>query len=134
PGQFVSNLVLFVAVVPAHPTPLDSVASGRGFEPDPEVDVRDGLTTVRIEPALFLPALNPLGHALLNVLRVGGEDDLARTLQGLERDDRAHELHAVVGGLELAAGESLCHAIEAEEDAPAAWPWVARDGAVGEDL
>src|SRR5581483_10866892 len=82
-------------------------------------------------PAVALPAMNPLRDSILEIVRIGVNLDGAGTVQRLERADRRGELHAVVGGDRLAAGELLAPAIEFEDRSPPAGPRVSRTGAVG---
>src|SRR5581483_5986541 len=74
-GELVHALVLDVAGVAADPLPLDLVRRRGALEPLPEVAVEDVLLA-RVFPAPLLPAGEPLGHALDDVLRVGVDDDL----------------------------------------------------------
>src|SRR5882762_5710828 len=77
--------------------------------------------------------MDPAGDALAHILAVGGEVDAARLLQRLQRRDRRHQLHPVVGGVGLAALQFLLGVTEFEDGAPAALPRISRAGAVGED-
>src|SRR6202023_4347030 len=103
-----------------------------GIKPLPEVDVLDRLL-VRGAPAVLLPAMDPAGDALTDILAVGVEIDGARLLQGFERRDRRHQLHAVVGGMRLAALQFLFDIAEFQDRAPAARTGIARASAVGVD-
>ena len=104
----------------------------RGVEPLPQLDILDRLL-VGGAPAVLLPAVDPAGDALPHILAVGGEVDDARLLQRFQRRDRRHQLHAVVGGVRLAALQFLFVVAELQDRAPAAGPGIARAGAVGED-
>ncbi len=55
---------------------------------------------------------------------------LAGPLQRLEGGDGTHQLHAVVGGLALAARELLARAVVIEDGAPAAGARIAGAGPV----
>ena len=88
------------------PVPVDLVALRRRVEPAPEVLVLDRLL-VGGAPAVALPAGDPARDAAAQILRVGVQIDVARALQRLQRCDRRHQLHAVVGGERLAAAELL---------------------------
>jgi hypothetical protein len=59
--------------------------------------------------------------------------DETRPLERFQRRDRGHQLHAVVGGVRLAALELLLMIAEGENRAPAAGPRIAGAGAVGVD-
>src|SRR5258706_12563144 len=78
--------------------------------------------------------MDPLGDALLDVLRIGIELHSARALERLERADHRGELHAVVGGGRLAAPELFFGIFKTKEDAPSARTRVAAAGAVAVDL
>ena len=77
--------------------------------------------------------MDPAGDALTDILAVGLEIDRAGLFQRLQRRDRRHQLHAVVGGVGLAALHLFLDVAEFENGAPAAWAWIARAGAVGVD-
>ena len=104
----------------------------RRFEPLPEVDVLHRLL-VGGAPAVALPARDPGMMPSAQILAVGVEIDAARPLERFERGDRGHQLHAVVGGLRLAAFEFLLAIAEGQDRAPAARARIARAGAVGVD-
>src|SRR5277367_1151502 len=112
--------------VPAHLMRLEC-----RVEPLPEIDVLDRLF-VGGAPAVLLPAMDPAGNALAHILAVGDEIDGAGLFQRLQRRDRRHQLHAVVGGVRLAALQFLFGIAEFEDRAPAAGPGISRAGAVGE--
>src|SRR3569832_1649161 len=104
--ELVRTLVARVAVVPAHTVPLDGVAAAVDelVQLLPQLHVLHRLLRRRA-PALGLPALEPLGHALEDVLAVDVKRDSTRPLERTQRLDHGHELHAIVGGLALAAVE-----------------------------
>jgi hypothetical protein len=85
-------------------------------------------------PAVAPPVVDPAGDAVPDVFGVGMDLDLAAALERLERGDRRHQLHAVVGGHGLAARQLLLGAAGAQYGAPAAGARIARAGAVGEDV
>src|SRR5262245_60111561 len=114
------------------PAPAHLVLRGDLVEPLPEVHVLDGLLRGRL-PAARLPRAQPLGDALLHVLRVGVELDAARALQRRECLDHGRELHAVVGGPGLAAEELALGAVAFEDGTPAPGTGVALARAVGVD-
>ena len=84
-------------------------------------------------PAALLPAVDPLGDALAQILAVGEQADPARPLQRLQRGDRRHQLHAVVGGQPLAAGQLAPLALPGQDRTPAAGAGIAAAGTVGVD-
>ncbi len=100
------------------------------IEPLPQVDILDRLLLGRA-PAVALPLRHPGQDAVAQVLTVGMDVDQARPLERVERRDCGHELHAVVGGMRLAALE-LPHVRAGGQDRPpAARTRIARAGAVG---
>ena len=123
-GEFVGALVHCVAGVAVDPAPVDRVARRAGVEPAPQVFVLDRLL-VGGAPAVALPAVNPLRHAAAQILRVGVQLDRARAGQRLQRHDRRHDLHAVVGRQRLAAAQRLLALAPGEDRAPAAGAGVA---------
>src|SRR5262249_39654166 len=104
----------------------------RGIEALPQLDILDRLL-VRGAPAVALPAVDPAGDALPDILAVGVEIDGARLLQRFERRDRRHQFHLVVGGVALAAVELFFLVAELQDRAPAAGPWISRARTVGID-
>src|SRR6185437_2110949 len=129
-GQFVGALVFVVAGVALDPVPAHLMRFEGGIEPLPKIDVLDRLLVGRA-PAILLPAMDPAGDALADILAVGDEIDGARLLQGFQRRDRRHQLHPVVGGVSLAALQFLFDVAEFEDRTPAARPGIARARAVG---
>src|SRR3954451_19309553 len=77
--------------------------------------------------------MDPAGDALTDILAVGIEIDAARLLQRLQRRDRRHQLHAVVGGVRLKALQFLLGFAEFQDRTPAARAGIAGTGAVGMD-
>ena len=131
-GQFVGALVLVVAGMALDPVPLHLVTQAGGVEALPQLDVLDGLAVGGL-PAVLLPAVNPLADAVLHVLGVGVQVDVRGALERLQRRDGGEQLHAVVGGLRLAALQLLAVLAGDENGAPAAGPRISRAGAVGVD-
>ena len=89
-----------------------------------------GFRSAVFQPCVFQPSIQR--DAEPDVLRVGVEVDRAGPRQRLERLDRGGELHAVVGGQRLAAGELLLGPLN-RSSAPAARPRIPGAGAVGVD-
>ena len=116
-GQRVGQFIAPVAAMAAYPAPRDVPALDQSVQLLPEVVVD-----------LALPAL---GHRIDHVGAVGADQDSGSRVNGLQAlDDRRH-LHAVVGGLPFAAGETLLVAVLFDDRAPAAWSGVAFARAVG---
>src|SRR5262245_6309128 len=101
-------------------------------EPLPQVGILDRLLLTGA-PAVALPALDPRADTLLEILRIGMDIDDARTLQRLQRRNRSHQLHTVVGGRGLAAGPVLATRTRRQGRAPPAGPRIARAAAVRVD-
>ena len=112
------------------PVPAHLVRFQRRVEALPEIDILDRLL-VRRAPAVAFPVGNPRHDTVAQILTVGVDIDPARPLERLERRDRRHQLHAVIGGIELAAFEFLFAVAEREDRAPAPRTRIARAGAVG---
>ena len=126
-------LLLRGAVMAGHPLPPDPVRPVRRLEPLPQIDVLDRLL-VGCLPAAPLPVVHPFGNALLHVLRIGVQNDPARTLQRFQRADCAQQFHAVVRGMRLAAAQFEFLAIELQQRAPAAGARISLACAIGEYL
>jgi hypothetical protein len=77
--------------------------------------------------------VDPFRDAVLQIFAVGVDVGDAGKFQRLQRRDRRHQLHAVVGGLRLAAFQLLFTIAESEHGSPAARPRIPRTGAVGID-
>jgi len=87
----------------------------------------------RCAPALGFPAVDPFGDALAHVFAVQEQGDLARPLEGFEPLNHGCELHAVVGGAQLATKKFVHMLARLQQNAPAARAWVAFAGAIGVD-
>src|SRR5687767_8624144 len=129
----VGPFVLGVPCVPPHPVPFYFVFGGELVQPPPQILVLDGLLVGRA-PAAALPVLDPGRDALHDVERIGVDPHAAPALEGFERADRGHELHAVVRSVGIAAPELLFLAVIAQEHAPSAGTGVSAAGAVAVDL
>src|SRR5258708_10173680 len=102
------------------------------LEPLPQVNILDRLL-VGGAPAVALPLIGPGHDAVAEILAVGVQIDQAGPLERLERRDRGHQLHAVVGGVGLAALELLDPIPERQDRAPAARPGIAGAGPIRMD-
>src|SRR5262249_15559732 len=116
----------------AQPVPPHATPPRERVEALPEIDVLDRLL-VGGAPAVALPLIDPRHDAVAQILAVGVDVDEAGALERLERGDRRHQLHAVVGGVGLATLQLLDVIAEGEDRAPAAGTGIARAGAVGMD-
>lgn len=73
-AELVAAFVFGVSGVAFDPVPLDLMAGGGGVEGSPEVLVFHGLFGGSF-PAVFLPAREPFGDAVADILRVGVQID-----------------------------------------------------------
>src|SRR5688500_19653089 len=112
--------------------PLYTVPSQRFVEALPQIDVLDRLLVGGL-PAIALPAVDPFHDAVAQILAVCVDIDQARTLERLQRRDRAHQLHPVVGSVRLAAHQFFGAVAEGEDCAPGPGAGTARPGAAGTD-
>jgi hypothetical protein len=90
------------------------------------------LSAVR-QPLRFQPRIHSV-MPLRKILAVGMEAHLDRPLQALQRHDRRHQLHAVVGGQPLATVDVLLVLAVTQHHAPAARSGIAAARVVGEDI
>ena len=88
----------------------------------------------RRHPALALPAVNPGGDAVLQVLGIGDHFHLAGFVQRAQAFDGGAQLHAVVGGVRLAIPTFPSCAVVAQNAGPAARAGVAQAGAIGDEM
>src|SRR5437868_11721752 len=102
-------------------------------QPAPEILVFYRLLVSGL-PALAFPGMDPLGDALLHVLRIGVDPDLARPLQRLKRADHRHQLHAVVGRRRFAATALFLLVFITKNKTPSPGPGIPAARAIGEDL
>ena len=87
------------------------------LEPQPQVRILDRLLVRRFPAALF-PLRQPFRDAVANVLRVGVQLHATGALQRRQCFDRRGQLHAIVGGVRLAAMESRGDASPETSSAP----------------
>ena len=109
------------------------VALARGQQALPQVLVLHRIAAAGA-PAASHPVRQPLKDTLPDVLRIGPQQHGAGSRQCLERRDRRHQLHPVVGGVQLAAGQLALARIEAQQGGPATGAGISQAGAVGADL
>ncbi len=96
----------------------------------PQLDILDGLLGGGT-PAFGLPAMDPLGDAFANVFAVQVQSHLAWPLEGLQALDHSSQLHAVVGGAQLAAKKLMNVLARLQTHAPAPGAGIAFAGAIG---
>src|SRR5215472_4213215 len=116
-----------MAGMAADPEELDLMAFHGRLQALPEIDILDRLL-VRGLPAIALPAVQPAGDPLLQIAAVGVKPHDGGTLQGLERGDGSHQLHAIVGGGPLPALELALMRACAQHRAPAAGAGITAAG------
>ena len=115
------------------PAPLDLVVAQGAIQALPEVLILDRLAIGRL-PAIALPARQPLGDPLAQVLGIGDHPHRHRPLEGLQGLDNGHQFHAVIGGMGLAATELLFVGAKAQQRSPAPRTRIALTGPIAEDL
>src|SRR5258708_28415799 len=123
-----------MAAVALHADRADLVRRARGVEALPQLDILPRLL-VGGAPAVLLPAVDPLGDAVAHVDAVGEEAHAAGSLQRLQSLDGRHQLHAVVGGGRITAGEFAFAApslrlLDAEDRAPASRSRISAPAAI----
>src|SRR5882672_4620257 len=94
--ELVGPFVFWMPGVTPNPMPLYLMLRRQLVQAPPEIFIFYRLLVSRLPLAAF-PGVDPGGDALLDILRIGVELDVARALQRLERADHRGELHAVVG-------------------------------------
>ena len=117
------------------PLPSDLMLGLGCIQSFPEVFIFDRLFRGSF-PAVFLPAENPFGHAILDVNTVGDDCDCRAPRQCFKGGDRCHELHTVIGGFgrstfELALFGHLVARFCLHHHTPAARAGIATAGAIG---
>src|SRR5882672_1336063 len=127
----VDALVQRVAGVAGHLAPDDVVALRLGEQPFPEVAIGDRLL-LGVLPAVLLPAFPPaLAEAVHDVGAVRVQADAPAGGDRREAFDRPHELHALVGGPRVGAGDGALLTAVDDDRGPTAGPGVAGARAVG---
>lgn len=115
--------------MPTHPQPIDLMRLCCGLKALPEVGIDDGFA-VGFFPAALLPAMYPFLDAFLDILAVCIKRHRAGAVEAFERNNRAHKLHAVVGGLLVPAKQLFLAITIAENRTPTAGAWIARTRAI----
>jgi len=103
-GQLIGALIIFMAVMAAHPVPAYRMARRRLFQPLPEIAVLHRLFVSGF-PAARFPAPDPLRDAFLHIRAIGVEIDAAWAFKRFQRGNGRHHFHAVIGAVGLAAGK-----------------------------
>jgi tetratricopeptide (TPR) repeat protein len=131
-GERVGALIADVARVALHPVPANPMLRREHVQLAPQLGILHRLPIARA-PAVALPGVNPALDAVLDVLRIGVELDVALAAQRFERANDRGELHPVVRGIGLAAEQLLFATSEREQRTPAAGTRIALACAVGVD-
>ena len=100
----IGSVIFGVPAVTLHPMPFDSMRRTGVDKLLPELCIFHRLPVGGL-PAVSPPPVDPLRHSVADIVAVGEQLDPARSLQGLERLDRGHQLHPIVGGQRFAAGQ-----------------------------
>jgi hypothetical protein len=133
-GQLIGAFVVRVTGVTLDPVPLHLVRASCSVQAMPQVGVLDRLLASGL-PAVALPPRQPLGDAVAYVGAVGVQLHDGGPGEALQRHDRCHQLHAVVGGLgRLAATDLLSARAVVQDRAPSAWSRITAAGTVGVDV
>ena len=122
-----------MTIVTAHPVPFNLVLFGHFKQSLPEVAVGHRLL-LGVLPAALYPAVDPLSHALFDILRISRDSDPAWPRQGLKPGNRTAQFHAVIGRLCIVTREFFLMPAKTQNRAPASRPRVTGAGAVGEDF
>src|ERR1039458_2694953 len=104
--EHIGALVQIVTGVAPHPMPAYLMRADGGVETLPQIDILDRLLVGRT-PAVTLPVGDPGHDAVTEILTVGVDIDAAGPLERFERGNRRHQLHAVIGCVDLAALQLL---------------------------
>ncbi len=105
-----------------------SLASG--IKRAPKISILDRFFGRRA-PAIAFPSGQPAGNALLNIVGVGIQFDLAGRLEGVQSFYGGGQLHAVIRGVDLTTVEFTLGVVGCQQGAPTARSWIASAGAVG---
>ena len=117
-----------------HPYKPHLMEVQQGQELVPQIRVEGGLF-VRFSPAIALPGPGPaLFDAVDEITGIAAKGDPAALLQRGQSFDGGGQLHTVIGGLGLSAGQLLFPAAEAQDRPPAPRAGISRASAVGEQF
>ena len=115
------------------PCPIDPMSCAGLDKFLPKLGIFDGLLGSG-EPAIALPAENPLGDPVLHIIAVGAKRDMARLGQCFEPANRGEQFHPVVGGQRFTPRQFFLTAARPDEYAPATGAGIAFACAVGCDF
>jgi hypothetical protein len=104
-----------------------------GIQFNPEVLIDDwGL--VGLHPSTFFPSVDPLGNAVLHILRIGRHRHIAFFVQRPKALNGCRQLHAIIRCLRLASVQLFRVLAETQHARPAAFSRVPKTGPVGDQL
>jgi len=103
-GELVTALVTCVSGVAFDPFPFDLVERCDPIEFPPKIRIFNRFLG-RGFPAIPLPGVQPARDAILQILRVGVELDMARPFQSLQGLNRSEKFHPVIRRGRLATGD-----------------------------
>src|SRR6185295_12641411 len=132
-GQLVGAIVVLMVGMTLGPSPVDMVPRDLFVQLFPEVLILDRLLRAGL-PAVLLPAMDPLGDPVLDVLRIGDYFRLTGLPHGLQTLDDCCQFHTVVGGMRLGSHQLAFVMVVAQEARPAARAGIAEAGAVCDEL
>ena len=131
-GEDIGAFVVDMAGMPAHIVPADA-RGDHGNECFPEIAVFDRGAGAGF-PAVFLPAVDPLGDTVDEVLAVGVDMDGVCIGGGTETHECAGEFHPIIGGVGSSAAVFVADGTVDNNSSPAAAARVAGTGTVGDNV
>src|SRR6476620_660341 len=132
-GQLIGAFIADMARMAADPAPFHLMPRLRRIQRLPQIGILDRLLRCRL-PAALLPAVYPFADALLHILAVGMQYDIAGPRQRAQCLDDRHQFHAVIRGIALAAANFLLMLAGFKPGAPAARAGIALAGAVSKNF
>ena len=133
-SKAVAALIFGVTGVSLYPVEGNVVLFEKRQELFPQIDVK-GRLFVGFYPAFLLPAVNPaFGDTVNDIFAVCGQYDLAGFLECFKSGYDTEQLHTVVSGGFISAGEFFFDIAEAQDYAIAAGTGVSAASAVGKYL
>src|SRR5690606_4225937 len=129
-GHLICLLVSRMPGMPLHPVHVDGVPGGFTIYFLPVIRILDRFLR-RGFPAIAFPAAHPLGNALADILRVRIKLHLASALELPQTPNGRHQLHSVVGGLQLTPVHGLERIAVAQNNTPSPGARITFTGPVG---
>jgi len=116
--------------MPFNPTPIDLVGGPELVQCTPKILVLNWFLGLG-PPAILLPAFDPKGDAVSEVLGVGIKLHGAGFLEGLESLDGRRQFHSVVGGLRCYTAQGTGELSVSQYGGPSARAGIPMAAAVG---